>query len=72
MAKLAGTSETVIMVVFLVMNLEKILATAMSFLLRIWRRWNRIQMAAWSAACRDGLINNRHARQPPKIPAAAA
>lgn len=32
MAKLAGTSETVIMVVFLVMNLEKVLAAALSFL----------------------------------------
>lgn len=72
MTKLAGTSETVIMVVFLVMNLEKILAAAMSFLLRIWRRWDRIQIAAWRTACREGLIDNRHACQPMKIPAAAA
>ena len=41
MAKLAGTSETVIMVAFLVMNLEKILATAMSFLLPMLRVWLR-------------------------------
>jgi len=34
MAKLAGTSETVIMVSFIVMNLEKILSSGMSFLLR--------------------------------------
>jgi len=73
MAKLAGTSETVIMVVFLVMNLEKIVAAAMSFLLRIWLRWDRIQIAAWPTACRDGLMKyNQLAHQPQKIPAMAA
>ena len=35
MAKLAGTSETVIMVAFIVMNLEKILSGGLYFLLRI-------------------------------------
>jgi len=38
MAKLAGTSETVIMVAFMVMNLEKILSSSLYFLLRIWQR----------------------------------
>ena len=38
MAKLAGTSEVVIMVSFLVMNLEKILSSGLYFLLRIWQK----------------------------------
>ena len=37
MAKLAGTSEVVIMVAFIVMNLEKILSSGLCFLLRIWQ-----------------------------------
>lgn len=41
MAKLAGTSETVIRVAFLVMNLEKILAASISFLLSMLRVWLR-------------------------------
>ena len=35
MAKLAETAQTVIMVAFMVMNLEKILAGILSFLLRL-------------------------------------
>jgi len=38
MAKLAGTSETVIMVAFMVMNLEKILSSGLYFLLHIWQK----------------------------------
>jgi hypothetical protein len=38
MAKLAGTSEVVIMVSFMVMNLEKILSSGLYFLLRIWQK----------------------------------
>ena len=38
MAKLAGTSETVIMVAFIVMNLEKILSGCLCFLLHIWQK----------------------------------
>ncbi len=38
MAKLAGTSEVVIMVAFMVMNLEKILSSGLHFLLRIWQK----------------------------------
>jgi len=38
MAKLAGTSEVVIMISFLVMNLEKILSGCLIFLLYIWQR----------------------------------
>jgi len=38
MAKLAGTSEVVIMVAFLVMNLEKILSGGLCFLLHMWQR----------------------------------
>lgn len=38
MAKLAGTSETVIMVAFIVMNLEKILSGGLYFLLYIWQK----------------------------------
>jgi IS5 family transposase len=38
MAKLAGTSETVIMVAFMVMNLEKILSSGLYFLLCIWQK----------------------------------
>jgi len=37
MAKLAGTSEVVIMVSFIVMNLEKILSGCLIFLLYIWQ-----------------------------------
>jgi IS5 family transposase len=37
MAKLAGTSEVVIMISFMVMNLEKILSGCLIFLLRIWQ-----------------------------------
>ena len=37
MAKLAGTSEVVIMISFMVMNLEKILSGGFIFLLRIWQ-----------------------------------
>ena len=36
MAKLAGTSEVVVMVSFIVMNLEKILSGVLSFLLLRW------------------------------------
>ena len=36
MAKLAGTSEAVIMITFMVMNLEKILSSGLCFLLHIW------------------------------------
>jgi hypothetical protein len=38
MTKLAGTSEAVIMVSFMVMNLEKILSGCLIFLLYIWQR----------------------------------
>ena len=38
MAKLAGISETVIMVAFMVMNLEKILSSGLYFLLYIWQK----------------------------------
>ena len=38
MAKLSGTSEVVIMVSFMVMNLEKILSGCLIFLLYIWQR----------------------------------
>ena len=37
MAKLASTSETLIMVAFMVMNLEKILSGSLYFLLYAWR-----------------------------------
>ena len=37
MAKLAGTSEVVIMISFMVMNLEKILSGCLIFLLYIWQ-----------------------------------
>ena len=38
MAKLAVTSEVVIMVAFMVMNLEKILSSSLHFLLHIWQK----------------------------------
>lgn len=38
MAKLAGTSETVIMVAFMVMNLEKILSSGLCYLLHIYQK----------------------------------
>ncbi|GAF83917.1 unnamed protein product [marine sediment metagenome] len=38
MAKLTGTSETVIMVAFMVMNLEKILSSGLYFLLHILQK----------------------------------
>lgn len=45
MARLSDTSESVIMVSFLVMNLEKVLAAAMSLLLRACWRWDRRKLA---------------------------
>jgi hypothetical protein len=38
MAKLAGTAQTVIMVGFIVMNLEKILSSGLYFLLQLLSR----------------------------------
>ena len=67
MAKLAGTSETVIMVVFLVMNLEKILAGLLSFLLHVlhsWLRCRQKQTAASLSACRGCLLYAQLASQP--------
>ena len=43
MTKLAGTSEVVIMVSFIVMNLEKILTEIGSFLLFLWH-WLSVQL----------------------------
>jgi hypothetical protein len=52
MTKLAGTSEVVIMVSFIVMNLEKILTEIGSFLLFLWH-WLSVQL--WQR--RSGLDN---------------
>jgi len=57
MAKLAGTSETVIMVAFMVMNLEKILSSILYFLLRLLH--NRFTVCCYSRMrqiCRNSTI----------------
>ena len=71
MAKLAVTSETVIMVAFMVMNLEKILAAVLSFLLHIWLICRITRITACLSACRGYLIYDQLASQPPKIHAPA-
>ncbi len=50
MAKLAGTSETVIMVAFMVMNLEKILSSVLYFLLHIWQKLLAARQECYSYA----------------------
>jgi hypothetical protein len=68
MAKLAETSEAVIMVSFIVMNLEKILS---EILLLAWK----IGLSLWVGLCTmPWLNNNRRPKSltPCKIPAAVA
>ena len=53
MAKLAETSEAVIMVSFIVMNLEKILSSILLFVLNICLQvWTTLRRAAWWACNR--------------------
>jgi hypothetical protein len=62
------------MVAFMVMNLEKILAAVLSFLLHMlyaWLRCRQTQIAACLYACRGYLIYDQLASQPPKIHAPA-
>ena len=48
MAKLAETSEAVIMVSFIVMNLEKILSSILLFVLNVyWLVWTALRWVAW-------------------------
>ena len=56
MAKLAGTSETVIMVAFMVMNLEKILSGCLIFLLYIWQRLQVSLQERVMCACNLHLV----------------
>jgi len=49
MAKLAGTSESVILIAFMVMNLEKILSCCLYFLLHMWQKL----MAAYQKYSRE-------------------
>jgi IS5 family transposase len=64
MAKLAGTSEVVIMVSFMVMNLEKILSGCLIFLLYIWQRLQvRLQEHA-TCVCNLHLVQKISTRTP--------
>ncbi len=65
MAKLAGTSETVIMVAFIVMNLEKILSGGLCFLLRIWQRLLYTIQECCNHAQDLYWLQKVHARMPP-------
>ena len=56
MAKLAGTSETVIMVAFMVMNLEKILSGCLYFLLYTWRSFLLSLQKRYTYACNLHLM----------------
>jgi hypothetical protein len=61
MAKLAGTSEVVIMIAFMVMNLEKILSSGLYFLLHIWQTL----LAAYQECC--NYAQNLHWMQKVRI-----
>ena len=56
MAKLAGTSETVIVVAFMVMNLEKILSGCFIFLLYVWQYLQFSQQECVMCACNLHLM----------------
>jgi len=64
MAKLAGTSETVIMVAFMVMNLEKILSGCLIFLLYIWQRLQVSLQEHVPFACNLHLVQKISTRIP--------
>jgi hypothetical protein len=64
MAKLAGTSETVIMVAFMVMNLEKILSSCLNFLLYIWQRLQTSLQKHVTCACNLHLVQKISTRIP--------
>ena len=65
MAKLAGTSEVVIMVSFLVMNLEKILSGCLIFLLYIWQSLQVSLQEHVTYACNLHLVQKISTRIPP-------
>ena len=69
MAKLAGTSETVIMVAFMVMNLEKILSDYLIFLLYAWQCLQISLQECVMCACRLNLMRkiNTKTLQPKMI-----
>ena len=64
MAKLAGTSEVVIMVAFIVMNLEKILSGCLIFLLYIWQRLQVSLQGQVTCACNLHLVRKISVRIP--------
>jgi len=64
MAKLAGTSETVIMVAFMVMNLEKILSGCLIFLLYTWRGLQVSLKDRVMCACRLNLMRKINTKTP--------
>ncbi|MCH8121206.1 MAG: IS5 family transposase, partial [Planctomycetes bacterium] len=64
MAKLAGTSEVVIMVAFMVMNLEKILSSSLYFLLHIWQKLLTIHQECVMCACNLHLMRKSGIRIP--------
>jgi len=64
MAKLAGTSEVVIMVSFMVMNLEKILSGCLIFLLYIWQRLQISLQEHVMYACNLHLVQKISTRIP--------
>ena len=68
MAKLAGTSETVIMVAFMVMNLEKILSDYLIFLLYAWQCLQISLQECVMCACRLNLMRKINTKTPqPKM-----
>jgi len=64
MAKLARTSEVVIMISFLVMNLEKILSSCLIFLLYIWQRLQVSLREYVTFACNLHLVQKISTRIP--------
>ena len=67
MAKLAGTSEVVIMVAFMVMNLEKILSGLLIFLLYVWQTLQVSLQKCRTYACNLHLMPKIDIRISPTI-----
>ena len=65
MAKLAGTSEVVIMISFMVMNLEKILSGCLIFLLYIWQSLQISLQEHATCVCNLHLVQKISTKTPP-------
>jgi len=67
MAKLAGTSEVVIMISFMVMNLEKILSSGLIFLFFVWQYLQISLQKCVKRACNLHLVTKMAVRIPQLI-----